>query len=73
MKIVSVINFVCFLHCDTPVNGENVVVYEVMLFLTSKEARVMQKQPPPKVFLGKGVLKNAANLQENTHAEMLFQ
>ena len=25
------------------------------------------------VFLGKGVLKNAANLQENTHVEVRFQ
>ena len=24
----------------------------------------------PEVFLGKGILKNAANLQENTHAEV---
>ena len=28
---------------------------------------------PPEVFLGKDVWKYAANLQENTHAEVWFQ
>ena len=38
--------------------------------IVSKFAVKMFKSSPPEVFLGKGVLKYTANLQEDTHAEV---
>ena len=35
-----------------------------------KGASTKNRSSPPKVFSRKGVLKYAANLQENTHAEV---
>ena len=38
--------------------------------ISSTPALVNSEATPSEVFLGKGVLKNAANLQENTHAKV---